>query len=1029
MRPPPPRPPQRRRGHLWFLAALLVFVISIGGGTFFTLERLRQDALAFHTGVTATQTGAFEDQLTQSLDLVDQVLLNDLTRESLGRTADQFSEQLRTESRRLPLLRSLSLLDGHQRVLASSNPADIGLTLALDDLLPAVDRHGGEEASFMRIGLPWSGRDFADGHPLDRPAPGGVPGLGFIPVSRVVQSDGHRFQVVAALNPDYFVNRFSKALDLPGRSVQVWRLDGVLMLSTDDRDVPGLRTSVPALAAVQQESAFGSYQGRSAQGIATLSAYRASRQYPLVVVTAMEHELALRDWSRERLHLLRLIIPALVVVVGLVSVVDRWQLRQSSRFAQALDEEHRRLATVLTAVPADLVLLDGEGRIELGNAGWERFLQDAQAQAPQHGVGAEFAVLSSQLAGAEDGLRARLQACVEQVLGQSAEQASLEYVLRLPQGERWLRCTVRAVPEAASAGAVVMQVDITAQRQAESRLQLAATVFTHAREGIMITDAQGTIVDVNDTFTRITGFDRREAIGANPRLLKSGHHGPDHYATMWHCLQRDGYWYGEVWNRCKNGAIIAEMQTVSVVRDAQGQVQNYVSLFSDITAMKQHEQQLERIAHYDVLTQLPNRLLLADRLQQALSQSSRRKRSLAVVFLDLDGFKVINDRHGHDAGDTLLVTVAQRLKLCLREGDTLARIGGDEFVAVLTDLSAAHDAEQILQRMLQAASDVWEFHGEALQVSASIGATLYPQDRSDADLLMRHADQAMYTAKHAGKNRFHFFDVVEDAAQQSQRDSLERIRLALAQGELVLHYQPKVNMRRGEVVGAEALIRWQHPVRGLLAPAEFLPVIDNTELAVAVGEWVIGAALSQMACWQRQGLDLPVSVNLDAFQLQQSDFVDRLRALLAAHPDVPPGKLELELLETGALVDIHQVSAVMHTCREMGVRFALDDFGTGYSSLTYLKRLPVEVLKIDQSFVRGMLEDPGDSSIVQGVISLAAAFRREVIAEGVESAAHGERLRLLGCELAQGYGISRPMPAEDFHRWTQQWQDRPVCCA
>jgi diguanylate cyclase (GGDEF)-like protein len=401
-------------------------------------------------------------------------------------------------------------------------------------------------------------------------------------------------------------------------------------------------------------------------------------------------------------------------------------------------------------------------------------------------------------------------------------------------------------------------------------------------------------------------------------------------------------------------------------------------------------------------TSLPNRLLLADRMRQAMAQSQRREQSLAVVYLDLDGFKAVNDIHGHTVGDELLIAVAQRMQVALRDGDTLARIGGDEFVAVLGYLDHPQDCEPVLARLLAAACSPVTVAGTALQVSASIGVTLYPQDAADADQLLRHADHAMYQAKQAGKNRYHLFDPSQDAAAQSQRLSMERIRSALHDNEMVLYYQPKVNMKTGTVVGAEALIRWQHPERGLLPPGAFLPAIENQDVSVEVGEWVIGRALAQMAQWLSQGLRLPVSANIGARQLQQANFAERLGGLLAQHPAVLPGDLELEVLETSALADITQVSAVLQACRALGVHFTLDDFGTGYSSLTYLKNLPAELLKIDQSFVRDMLDDPDDLAIVEGVIGLASAFSRKAIAEGVETVAHGELLLTLGCALAQG---------------------------
>jgi diguanylate cyclase (GGDEF)-like protein len=466
----------------------------------------------------------------------------------------------------------------------------------------------------------------------------------------------------------------------------------------------------------------------------------------------------------------------------------------------------------------------------------------------------------------------------------------------------------------------------------------------------------------------------------------------------------------------------AKMLTISAVRDANGKAQHYVALFTDITSIKDHQQQLEHIAHYDALTGLPNRVLLADRLQQAMLQSQRRSRFLAVAGLDLDGFKPVNDQHGHDVGDELLIVISQRMKLALREGDTLARIGGDEFVAVLVDLEHASEFEPVLVRLLQAAAEPVAIGEHVFKLSASIGVTLYPEDGVDADRLTRHADQAMYQAKQAGRNRYQLFDVGQHAALETRRESLDLLRAALDEREFVLHYQPKVNMKTGEVVGAEALIRLQHPTRGLLLPAAFMPTIEDHSISVELGEWVITAALSQVTAWQAQGLDIPVSVNIGARHLQQTDFAERLGLLLGAHTDAQASSLELEVLETSALEDLSAVTAVMHACRKIGVRFTLDDFGTGYSSLTYLKRLPADVLKIDQSFVRDMLDDPSDLAIVQGIIGLAKAFQREVIAEGVETVAHGARLLSLGCELAQGYGIARPMSGPELPTWAASWR-------
>jgi diguanylate cyclase (GGDEF)-like protein/PAS domain S-box-containing protein len=569
--------------------------------------------------------------------------------------------------------------------------------------------------------------------------------------------------------------------------------------------------------------------------------------------------------------------------------------------------------------------------------------------------------------------------------------------------------------------------DITKRKQADDALQLAASVFSTAREGIMITDTDGAIIDVNEAFTQITGFGRDEVIGKNPRILSSGRHDHEFYAAMWRDLKVNGHWQGEVWNRRKNGEVYAVMQTIATVPDPEGNARHYVALFSDITSLKEHQNQLEHIAHYDALTRLPNRVLLADRLHQAMAQARRRETVLAVAFLDLDGFKAINDNHGHKAGDALLIALSARMKDSLREGDTLARIGGDEFVAVLVDLSSIEDSVPMLGRLLAAAAEPVHIGELTVQVSASLGVTFYPQAEDiEADQLQRQADQAMYQAKLAGKNRYHVFDAAHDRSVRGHHESIEHIRRALVEHEFTLYYQPKVNLRSGAVVGAEALIRWQHPQKGLLTPAAFLPVIEDHPLAIDIGEWVIETALTQMETWRAAGLELPVSVNVGAHQLQQPDFVQRLHALLLAHPTFRPGDLEIEVLETSALEDIARVSMVIGACRELGVAFALDDFGTGYSSLTYLKRLAVTVLKIDQSFVHDMLEDPDDLAILEGVLGLASAFRRVAIAEGVETMEHGKMLLQLGCDLAQGYGIARPMPADQMPAWAAAWITPPA---
>ncbi len=454
-------------------------------------------------------------------------------------------------------------------------------------------------------------------------------------------------------------------------------------------------------------------------------------------------------------------------------------------------------------------------------------------------------------------------------------------------------------------------------------------------------------------------------------------------------------------------------------------VRELASMVMDMVERKRVEERIEHLAYHDPLTQLPNRTLLTDRLRQAMAESKRGQRMLAVCFLDLDGFKPVNDTYGHANGDRVLVEVAHRLGGCVRAGDTVARLGGDEFAILFGNLNDVEECEHALERIMDALRVPFVVSGHPAHLSASVGVSLYPDDHADPDTLLRHADQAMYAAKQGGRNRYHLFDPEHDRRARVRRETLKRVKQGLAAGEFRLYFQPRVNMRDGGVAGAEALIRWQHPEEGLLPPIHYMPLVDNSELSVEVGQWVMREAMRQMSIWLRQGLRLPVSVNISGRHLQQPDFIDALAKLLAEFPEIPPHWLELEILETAALEDMAAVSNLVSGCRELGVRFALDDFGTGYSSLTYLRHLPVHRLKIDRSFVRDMLVDSEDLAIVEGVIGLSMAFRREVIAEGVETAAHGTLLMRLGCDLAQGFGIAHPLPAADMPAWLANWRPPP----
>lgn len=560
--------------------------------------------------------------------------------------------------------------------------------------------------------------------------------------------------------------------------------------------------------------------------------------------------------------------------------------------------------------------------------------------------------------------------------------------------------------------------DVTDQKTLETQKKLAASVFTAADEGICITDPDGLIVQVNEAFCKITGYDRDELIGNNPRLLQSGQQDAAFYEEMWQSLLTSGTWRGEVWNRRKDGEVYPEILTISAVTGDDGNVKNYVGISSDITSIKSHEDELLHMVQFDALTSLPNRVLLADRLKQEIASTNRTGKILAVAYIDLDGFKKVNDTYGHAVGDDLLVAVANRLNALIRGGDTLARIGGDEFVAVYSDIEEPKDILPILGRFLVSCSDPFLIGELTINISASIGVTYYPQPAElDGDQLQRQADQAMYQAKLTGKNCYKFYDADLDNKVKINYEMANAIEKAIALKEFQLYYQPKANLTSGQIIGVEALIRWNSPKRGLLRPDLFLPHIEGHHVYLVLADWVMETVLCQMETWANEGLLIPVSVNIGAIQLLNSGFDGWLRDKLSEHPLINPAMLELEILETSALEDIDRVASVIVECKKLGVNFSIDDFGTGYSSLLYLKALPVDTLKIDQQFVRTMINNPKDASLLKGMIEMAEDFELKAIAEGVETHEHSQLLVNLDCKYGQGYYIARPMSASAFKDW------------
>ncbi len=566
-----------------------------------------------------------------------------------------------------------------------------------------------------------------------------------------------------------------------------------------------------------------------------------------------------------------------------------------------------------------------------------------------------------------------------------------------------------------------ISTDITAQKAVESTLRVAATAF-ESQEGMLITDADTVILRINQSFAEMTGYAAEEVVGQTPRMFTSSRHDDAFYESLWAAVNMTGTWQGEIWDQRKNGDIFPVWMAITAVKGEDGGVTNYVATHTDITERKSSEEQIRNLAFYDPLTLLPNRRLLADRLHHALATSSRSKREAALLFIDLDHFKTLNDTLGHDKGDLLLQEVAQRITGCIREGDTVARLGGDEFVVILENLSsnsleAASQAESVGEKVLAALGQPYDLNGREHRSSASIGLTLFNAPENSSEDLMRRADLAMYQAKASGRNNVRFFDP-KMQAEVNARAALETdLRRGLTQQQFELHYQPQIDAN-GAVTGAECLVRWRHPLRGLVSPAEFIPLAEDTGLILPMGQWVLETGCRQLRAWEEQPdkAHLSLAVNVSARQFHQDDFVDQVLAALRL-TGANARKLKLELTESLLVSNVDTTIEKMLALKAAGVSFSLDDFGTGYSSLAYLKRLPLDQLKIDQSFVQDILTDPNDATIASMVVALASSLGLAVIAEGVETAAQRDFLAHLGCHSYQGFLFSRPLPLHAFEQY------------
>lgn len=555
--------------------------------------------------------------------------------------------------------------------------------------------------------------------------------------------------------------------------------------------------------------------------------------------------------------------------------------------------------------------------------------------------------------------------------------------------------------------------EIDERIRAEQGLLLAAKVFETATEGILITDANVCIIKLNQAFTNITGYAFDELIGRNPRLLKSGRHEQDFYLKMWETIQQTGAWSGEIWNRRKNGEIFPQRLSITSVWNAQNELTNFVGIFSDITHIKETEKRLEKMAYFDALTQLPNRLLFRDRLQHELDKKTRHEFKLAILFIDLDRFKHVNDSLGHSAGDQLLVDVSARIKACLRKYDTAARLGGDEFAAIIGGLKSGRDAAYISRKIIESLKNVFIISGHEVFIGASIGISVFPDDGDDFEMLTKYADIAMYKAKEGGRGMFKFYEESINTGVMDHLVMERNLRNALKNNEFSVFYQPKVDLKTGKICGMEALVRWIPKQGPMVSPAQFIPLAEETGIILALGSWVLRQACQQAANWRREGHPIKMAVNLSAMQFQKSDLVEVVQAIME-ETGLPAEALELEITESMVMGSVVHSIERMKSLKALGLTLAVDDFGTGYSSLNYLKQFPINTLKIDQSFVRDLSHAKGDLAIVLAIISLGQALNLNIVAEGVETREQMMVLKERGCHEMQGYFFSKPFPAEQI---------------
>jgi diguanylate cyclase (GGDEF)-like protein/PAS domain S-box-containing protein len=746
----------------------------------------------------------------------------------------------------------------------------------------------------------------------------------------------------------------------------------------------------------------------------------ATQQLPLIFVTATyeDHQHRLRGYEAGAVDYIHKPVDDVILLSKANIFIDLFKHRQVARRELSRSEALRSVATenearfrqALVEAPVAIMLSTEDGEVVLLNRMWTQVTGYARDDIP---------TMQDWLRKAygEGGVQERLVALDEQFTLDGWRSLGESSVLTASGARRtWDVRRGRLAPLVDGRRLMMtMAVDVTERRLAEDEMRLSSLVFQNSSEGMTVTDADGTIISVNPAFTALTGYSLSEVIGQNPRLLKSGRHDEAFYRTMWSQLETTGRWQGEIWNKRKNGEVYAERLTINTIFDAGGKPHRHVALFSDITEKKHSEELIWRQANFDSLTGLPNRRMFHDRLDQELKKARRSFVPLALMFLDLDEFKGINDTLGHDMGDELLKEVTRRLHVCVREADTVARLGGDEFTVILTNLTDAHGVERVAKGILRELAEPFNLGGTTIRITASIGITVYPDDGTTFDELMKNADQAMYAAKNQGRNRYHYFTPVMQEAAYQRMHLGNDLRVALHGNQFQLYYQPIIDLSTGQIRKAEALIRWQHPERGLVSPAAFIPIAEETGAIFEIGNWVFREAAAQVDRWRAAyAPDFQVSINKSPAQFNGGDTCQDAWLLHLRDRKLPGNSIVVEITE-GLLLDASvDTKNKLLGFRDAGIQVAIDDFGTGYSSLAYLQKLDIDYLKIDQAFVRDLAPQSKNVALCTAIVAMAHALGLKVIAEGVETKEQKELLIAAGCDYGQGYYFCRPEPADVF---------------